>query len=390
MENGECEKRRSERGQSEANAHENGDANSGGVTERRSVNKKRKLVLHFDVRNTVLVADSVTNVNVDDALNSYLTGVTWGHETTKGWEWFSDAPSLNPPRKDAITYYKHLERILVKRPSDRAILRKATGNFTQETIGERFLPQFVKHIKLLEWPYPDVTDSLLTMQGSTGKLYHYMLPCFFNMIHYLYENERDFSIVFRTYGMDAPTVLECTKETLAGRHPGFTRPLPINVNCQPGKIQRSKNGIVLEHVPQNGSEKTHYRSERDVFNFLSNTTGVCGFVDDFEFWQDNGYSHYAAKPLWVNPSDRTTHHILFDDNIRVTDHDSIVDLRVFDPATGSITSLPKEKAARYEDACVVQADLLQSTENENYFIDKLNLCEENYDKLIRPRINGIW
>ncbi len=45
---------------------------------------KRKLVLHFDIRNTVLVADSYSNVHVEQALNSFLTGVTWGR---KGPRW---------------------------------------------------------------------------------------------------------------------------------------------------------------------------------------------------------------------------------------------------------------------------------------------------------------
>ncbi len=97
-----------------------------------NTNSKRRLVLHFDVRNTVLVADSVTNINVEQSLNSFLTGVVWGTETPEGWKWASSEPSLTQPTPDSITYYKHMEKQLVRTPSDRGVLRRRMGDFTQE------------------------------------------------------------------------------------------------------------------------------------------------------------------------------------------------------------------------------------------------------------------
>ena len=63
-----------------------------------SFQKDRKLVLHFDIRNTLIVADSVTSITVEQALNAYLTGVLWGHEGgNHSWQWKSKAPSLCAP-----------------------------------------------------------------------------------------------------------------------------------------------------------------------------------------------------------------------------------------------------------------------------------------------------
>ena len=102
-----------------------------------SCEDKKRLVLHFDVRNTVLVHDSVTNIDVEQSLNSFLTGVVWGAETDSGgWEWMSSHPSLQSPSPDCITYYKYMEKQLVKKPSDRAMLRRVTGDFTHENIGK--------------------------------------------------------------------------------------------------------------------------------------------------------------------------------------------------------------------------------------------------------------
>ena len=123
----------------------NGVHNEQSTVERKS---RRKLVLHFDIRNTILVADSVTNVDVEEALNTYLTGVTWGYPTADGWCWSSDKPSLKPPREGTVTYYKYLEDKLVDTPSDRKLLRQETGVFTQAEIGRKFQPCFDKHLQV--------------------------------------------------------------------------------------------------------------------------------------------------------------------------------------------------------------------------------------------------
>ena len=160
----------------------------------------RKLVLHFDVRNTILVADSVTNINMEQALNSYLTGVAWGREVPGGgWEWVNDTPpSPYPPHLDCMTYYKYMEKQLVKVPSDRAHLRQVTGDFTQEPIGEYFYPYFAKILNSLRWPHMNDPDPKLTMLGKDGTLYYYILPSFFALIQHLHNTNRDFSIVIRT------------------------------------------------------------------------------------------------------------------------------------------------------------------------------------------------
>ena len=167
---------------------------------------KRKLILHFDVRNTVLVADSVWSISVEQALNSYLSGVTWGRETADGqWEWVSKAPSLKPPEPGLITYYKHVERRTKSTPSDRAALRRLTGDFTQEEPGRRFQPHVRRLLEQLTWNHTESAEQL-TMVGQDGKLYHYLVPAFLHLLRHLTQQKRQFAIVIRTYGMDAPHV----------------------------------------------------------------------------------------------------------------------------------------------------------------------------------------
>lgn len=68
-----------------------------------------KLVLHFDIRNTMIVADSVTNITVEQALNAYLTGVLWGREIEENqWQWASHAPTLLAPASVSTAHLKVL------------------------------------------------------------------------------------------------------------------------------------------------------------------------------------------------------------------------------------------------------------------------------------------
>ena len=345
------------------------------------VSSQRKLVLHFDVRNTILVADSVTNDFVEQALNSYLTGVTWGREANGEWEWVSDKPSLCAPTTNCMTYYKHREKHIVKTPSDRAILRQVTGDFTQEPLGSRFLPYFNKVLKQLQWPHPSHPDTKLTMTGKDGNLYHYILPSFFKLIQHLHSTKRDFAIVIRTYGLDAPNVLQCIDYSLQGHHPRFQEtPLRYPVNPTPGSITRDdqRGKITLQHSQQ-GSAHT-ITSEQDIYRFLSQATGISGYVDDFTHWQNNQYNFMAAKPHWLDFHDPSTHHIFFDDNLRVTDEDSIVNVRVFPQGVdhSKAASLDREEITKLEDVCLVLADLIESTADMDYFIKKVQLCETNY------------
>lgn len=368
-----------------------------GMGEKGNGRGQRKLILHFDIRNTILVADSVTRVKVEQALNTFLTGVTWGRVGGDGdWEWLSDSPSLGPPCEGAITYYKHLERTLTlaDSPDDRALLRQATGDFTRDRLGSKFRPHFEKHLRLLRWKHDDVPDKKLTMVGSDNCHYHYLLPSFIHLLYQLQAEGRDFAVVLRTYGMDASNVLSCLQYITTGCHPDFLgRRLPIDVRTNPGRVRRREHGRVEFRVvgegcgtPEAAETGEVYNDELRIYDMLSGSRGITGFVDDFVYWQRNGYSHLAGKPFWIDLEDDAVQHIFFDDNIRVTADDSIVDVRLARPdGSGAFESIDLNRMSEFENACLVQADLLESIENVQYFIEKVTACERKYRRLTDHR-----
>ncbi|XP_033744885.1 uncharacterized protein LOC117330582 [Pecten maximus] len=352
--------------------------------------KRRKLVIHFDIRNTVLVSDSVTNVTMEQALNSFLTGVVWGQEPSKGtWVWESYETSLTPPSPGAITYYKHMERILVKTPTDRRNLRLVTGDFTQ-TIGQAFRPYFCSTLDALRWKHPPSPEHEgMTMAGKDGKPYHYLLKSVYRLIYHLVENNRDFAIVFRTYGLDAPNVITSLAKGLQGDHPDFPiQDLGLKVTFPPGSVfRKSDDSCVFQTVEIENGRETPERSEvtgeRAIYNMLSSKEGISGYKDDFIYWQSNDYSHEAAKPLYVDPYDENVHHIFFDDNIRTLEDDSIVNVRLFETkGCEKAKSLSKTDAAKFENVCLVQADLLMAIQDDDYYVKSVEQCEKNYSNFV--------
>ncbi|XP_076448370.1 uncharacterized protein LOC143285064 [Babylonia areolata] len=350
----------------------------------------KKLILHMDLRNTLLVADSVTQVSVEQALNAFLTGATWGREEEGGrWVWHSDVPSIKPPAAGTCTYYKFLERQLVRTPSERTALRLATGDFTSTPIGTPFLPHFQRLLQALRWQHGQEERGLLTMAGRDGRRYHYILEGVYRLVRHLLATQRRFALVIRTYGLDAPHALTSLAHGLSGQHPAMPQhPAPhLPVNPTPGRIDRPSADVILLEAfrPDSSCELLCQLShERDIYRFLSASEGVSGFKDDFKYWQDHHYNHHTGKPLWIDPYDTQHHHIIFDDNFRALDEDSIVDVRVFSQEESTRAySLGKTQLSVLEDVCLVQADLLQSIEDRDYFLRKVELCEANYSRMLK-------
>lgn len=350
-----------------------------------SAMKQRKLILHFDIRNTVLVADSVTNVSVEQALNSFLTGVTWGSENENGlWQWHSDRLSLTPPTPNVVTFYKHLEKKYVNNTTERTQLRLATGDFTQSEIGHIFYSHFQNHLEMLKWRHVFVKDrhDILTMSGKDGQQYNYIVPAVYKCIHHLVETKRDFAIVFRTFGLDAPNVIKSLAYGLQGHHPGFQKPVNLQVDTNIGTVKRSDDAPTLFTLT--GPNPRSFTGDRAIYDMLSQRVGISGFRDDVHYWLENSYHHCTSKPHIIDPFDQSVHHIFFDDNFRPFEEDSIIDVRLFESrGAEEARSLSNMELAQFENVCLVQADLLKCIEDEDYYLNSVKQCELNYSTFLR-------
>lgn len=65
-------------------------------------------------------------------------------------------------------------------------------------------------------------DRELVIKGEDGRLYHWILPSFFQLLKDLTHEGREFAVVFRTFGSDLPRVLRVVQKALNdGAHPLF-------------------------------------------------------------------------------------------------------------------------------------------------------------------------
>ncbi|XP_077181004.1 uncharacterized protein LOC143831680 [Paroedura picta] len=333
--------------------------------------KKRKLVLHIDLNNTILVSDAVTNQDPRAALNYYLSTVTWGKVNPSGeWQWLSESPSLLPPCPGAVNFYTQFGR-------DTA--------FTAKPLGRPFRDLHARHLKLMEWQgQPHPTFSIPGEQPGTS--YHLVLPSFFHLLQSLHREGRHFAIIFRTFGTDLPRVLQAMRCALEGQHPHFPalRDIPLPVDLSLGKIRCSKRKVT---VAQGAERLSTEAGDRELYTFFSSKEGLCGFQDHFDWWASNQYSSRGGKPLWINPHDTNIHHICIDDNIRLQDSDTIVHPRMFSGMGDSrAQTIP---TSELHDICLVQTDLLEAIADVNYFCRCIRRCEENYERYLASAGGGV-
>ncbi|KAM3618572.1 uncharacterized protein V6R79_021933 [Siganus canaliculatus] len=325
--------------------------------------QRKKLVLHVDLNNTILVSDTVSGQGTVAALEYFLSTVTWGKMSKHGkWEWLSDSPSLIPPCNDAVSYYSQFGRI---------------PGFTT-TAGRHFRAVLDEHLNLLRWPEGVKGDSDLSVKGEDGRLYHWILPSFFQLLKDLVQEGVEFAVLFRTFGTDLPRVLKAVYKALnEGAHPLFPDlpDLKLDVNMTAGKIRCSQRGVVLSRAEDRLSSRD---GERGLYQYFSSVQGLGGFQDHFDWWARNTFSIRGGKPFWVDPFDPSVQHIFIDDNIRPNDEDTIVHPKVFlEPGS---TETRTACTSELYDLTLVQADLLRAISDPNYFTQRIHICLENYDR----------
>lgn len=339
---------------------------------------KRKLVLHMDVNNTVLVGDSCTKqFSVEQVFNEYLTEAAWGLEDGKGkWTWLSDSPLSSPPSFEALQYYEYAESKFAN--EKRAVFKNHVRNFTEEDIGKKFRPFFEEMKEKLVCHNPQLSENVdvVLSTGQDKRKYHRVLPSFLHLVCFLFQEERDFAIIFRTFGADGHVVLKVMELFFNGLHPDFpkvhssTHKCPLNMT--PGSIKRSYGGEISVTFPN----KAVSNDVREIYNNMSKCEEIQLFTDDYDWWLRGGFTHLSGKPLLVDPKDHSVQHIIFEDNFRAWCPDnSIVDVQIM--GDGGFHSVDPQE---YEGIFVVKSDLYQSIVNENYFIEQVNICENNFQK----------
>ena len=360
---------------------------------------KRKLILHFDVNKTIVPVDSATGETVEAALNVFLSGMAWGKD--RQGEWHSKEKLSSVPQEvDDVSFYKFVERRLLPDVTcDRSAFRYQLTSFTDKPQGSNFKPYLNTLLQGLKWnlPYEERAHKLMTVPGTKECRYHFIVPAFYNLLRHLVEEGRDFAVIFRTFGNDVNSVLTSVKSAIKHNMPfcqsleslsdnmgdnvSFLKRDPMstaNFTIQDDGEKRKTN----ENESANANSSKQVLTEEDMYTWFTNMKGFCAIRDNVEEWYQNSFDSRKGKPFWVDLCDDQVQHVFFDDNIRPGSPDSILNLRIRDQSTtgSSFKDVARDQEYLYELSNMVPVNFPEAILNENYFIEKLGICEENYSK----------
>lgn len=399
-------------------------------------------MLHFDINNTILVADPVAGVKLPAAVNTYVAGIIWGREEEDGsFQWSSTITGNHAPGAGLVTYYKYLEAKMEREGRSRKEFKATLARFSETPEGEPGKLWVDRIIEALTCTYEHYMEPFVF--DSDGTMYYYILPSFWRLLAFLQEDGRDFSVVLRTFGTDGPKIQQAINEFADGQHPEYPDGCPAAMSAHPHpQLRLAREGDAgfrledtappemdpLPFVPkvsevEPGQSAPMMRAmetmaahapapkkkpgsaavadgECEVFQFLDQTTGTTAIRDDYPYWKLNGFLASAGKPMWIpaalpgDGAEPAPLHILFDDNIRVDSPDnSIVDTRML--ALGSDSDLytsyaweaqgpccPEEAEAA---GCLVPAALHRSALEPDYFIEQVRSCESRWEHWLSAR-----
>lgn len=366
--------------------------------------EKRRLVLHVDVNETIMIGDPVAGLDYQASLNNVIAKAAIVKSGLSGDVWHDGSaldPSLRPEGSEPPPLLSDFHLPEGHTPYFKTYRRHKDWpafRFTEPGMpGEIYRPIFEKMQALLKWPHEPNKE--LAPHG-----HHLLLPSFFHTIRELQRRGREFSLVVRTYGTDLPEIAVAISAFASGRHPSFPDAASADLQLDASdarwvlrrrdrtdmrsQIQLSQYdnslgteglGSDLGQVPTLPPAEREIQQEEDIVKLLAQKR-VIGVRDDYFFWKGHGYLPQAGKPCWLTPYDRSVQHIFFDDNIHNDPLDSIVAIRTRGEPDGDFAPLSGEATRGLEGVMIVKARPVDAVLDMDYFLKHIARCEENFSR----------
>lgn len=387
-----------------------------------------RLVLHFDVNETIMVGDPAGGVSFEQCLNKIIAksavvmkasgeggGFTWhdGSALALGAE---PAPSEGSSEPPALLPVWQLPEGCVfftdwSLPDE---IRSFASTFTEPgSPGVIYRPLFEQLEASLRCSPETVADHRLCHDGK----HHFILPAFFHTLTALRGQQREVSIVLRTFGTDAPAVGDAMAAFTEGGYLG-AEPWPelaaalAEGGRWAGRYRTSDRAFTLtdeashaegapdlsvfgsdrkakqaaerafETMRREAASGRDLEVERLVAEELSGKPGggliSCAIIqDDYHWWCENSYLPSAGKPLHLTVSSAgvAEHPIFFDDNIHPKVDDSIVAVRVRPDDTQPFAPLSGEETLEMQGVVLVRTPTICPIQDEGWFLEKIARCQ---------------
>lgn len=401
------------------------------------VNDLPHLVINFDINKTIILKDKTKNYDFESCVKSTIVDYAWGifDESKKTWNLTENYLSYKRPRPELINYRKYIKIIHPNKTEEEIPEREERFKKNQEIkkLKDRLFQEFInkgqpgeklkeiyedylKRIKIPKEVKNEISKENSIYPSFYKDLYEndyiFVFPSLFRTMIELQSQNRIFTLIFRTFGLDFEEVIKEYNDFCEGKHPlfnGSNKKYPqIKFNGENGskdyRITEKSIGIIYrfdENINSIylvlGSLKRNFeiKTSEELYNYYKDRINkgevniIQGGKKIFEFINDNSNEgkinalcindHYdtwyrydkketCGKPMLIDPDNKNVEVFFFDDNI-TGNESNIVDCR--DTKTGKSV---QDKIFR--DKYLIRVDTLKAAEDEYYFLDKIKQAEK--------------
>ena len=357
-----------------------------------TANAKPRLVLHFDVNETIMVADPAGGDSFEDVLNKMLAKTAFVRRKDGGavddaaspsdLEWRDGVPLDDDGGDPEAALWLRWEK-----PDDgskmastarclEAHRKTFTGTF------KRFDAIKQELATALRLPPGDWDACFKTDDGK----HHRFLPAFFETLRVLLDEGRDVSLVIRTFGSDGPTVALALRAWISGRHPTVKPPQQAPDWVQRHRVFAGKYDAAGRYTltpPLNDDGRGACLDEAAAVALMEEPRSATVIRDDYAWWAKHDEAPAAGKPFWITRGS-DCHHIFFDDHIRNSDRKSIVAARCRSSPTDAFVALDGPATRALHGAYLVRVPTLLPVRDQRWFLDRIAACERRRAELLGP------
>ena len=350
-----------------------------------------KLVVHWDVNETILIGDDAGGDTRDDCLNKVIaksafvkipkeqqqlnmrsTDATKGVTPTHWWDGTpidgttadlgkpADSAPL-PPLYTGWTWPKGCC------PYYRTSLKERSSRFT-ENDGRMYRALYDKLQDQVSFPYA---------HGDFSDVLSHIIPAAFETMKALWKRDQPVRFVFRTFGSDLEDIADVVTTFAEGRH-------PAHADFQAKELRLGRENLFRGRWTDDGEDYQLFSNDgktllaigdEAILDFLA-TKPVCGIQDDYSHWAKNGYQPWSGKPVWV-PSDRGTHHVLLDDNIHNLEDDSIASVRR-QQSDGTFRTLSGSETQNCQGLFLIRVPTVEPILDEQWFVRAIDEAQSRF------------
>jgi hypothetical protein len=353
-----------------------------------------RLILHFDINETILLGDDAGGDSRHDSVQKMLAksafcqlppssgvssweetqqvqpthwwdGQEMGKETTTmpplytGWKW--------PP--NCCPYY-------------RTSYKKWSKEFVDRHHGRIYAP-------VLQ------ACELALSKSKTG---NHILPAFYQTLEWLVTTYKSpFTLCFRTFGSDIQEMASLVTEFAQGRHPDYPHirypPLELPPDrLYQGRWKTLEDGSVIYQLWDKDETEVLASGDADILQLLDQVT-VCGIRDDYAFWKQNNWNPTAGKPVWIPKNHNTQscydHHLFFDDNIHNLPNDGIASVRKQQQDGTFVTMDGATMHEESQGVHLIRVPTIEPVLNPNWYIEQITQAQSRLQARLRAEEEGI-